>query len=112
MSHIGPYLCIHNDPSLFNSINNCVIQFLGSRKHIICEYNRSGPNLWNFYIHFILHCVPSDIFEVEREANRLVSYIFLGLKEKIVLPFLYDLNGTSLNMCFRFPIDLFRPGAG
>jgi hypothetical protein len=67
--------------------------------------------LWNFYIHFILHCVPNDIFEVEREANRLVSYIFLGLKEKIVLPFLYDLNGTFSHKCFCFANDLFRPSA-
>ena len=88
MSHTGPYMFTYNDLSIFNSINNCGIYQSRSRKQrIILEINRSGRNLCDFYIHCILHYVPSDIFEVEKEAYRLVSYIFLRLEETIVLPF-------------------------
>ena len=108
MPHIGPYLFIDNDPNLFNSINNCGIHQSRKKQQIILEYSRSGPNMFNFYILCILHYVPSDIFEVEREAYQLVSYIFLRLEGKIVLPFFHDINGASIHKCFRFPIVLFR----
>ena len=65
----------------------------------------------NYYIHCILHYVPSDIFEAEKQAYRLVSYIFLRLEETIALPFQYDLNGTSINNCFRYPIFIVRRAA-
>ena len=64
--------------------------------------------MFNFYILCILHYVPSDIFEVEREAYQLVSYIFLRLEGKIVLPFFHDLNGASIHKYFRFPNVIFR----